>query len=117
MQNPDIKGAEYQRGTLYGWQLRHYIFARDRWQCQYCDKPHTKNRTLTLDHIIPESRGGPTVVGNLVTACKRCNTKKTNTPLDAFLAKKPKLAAKIQQQVDKLVKMVDFSYKAPSIHS
>ena len=103
MQNPDIKGAEYQRGTLYGWQLRHYIFARDRWQCQYCDKPHTKNRTLTLDHIIPESRGGPTVVGNLVTACKRCNTKKTNTPLDAFLAKKPKLAAKIQQQVDKLV--------------
>ena len=103
MQNPDIKGAEYQRGTLYGWQLRHYIFARDRWQCQYCDKPHTKNRTLTLDHIIPESRGGPTVVGNLVTACKQCNTKKTNTPLDAFLAKKPKLAAKIQQQVDKLV--------------
>ena len=53
--------------AMYGWQLRH-IFARDRWQCQYCDKPGTKNRTLTLDHIIPES--GPTVVANLVTACK-----------------------------------------------
>ena len=103
MQNPDITGAEYQRGTLYGWQLRHYLFARDNWQCQYCDKPGTKQRTLTLDHIIPESRGGPTVVGNLITACKPCNTKKTNTPLDAFLTKKPKLAAKIQQQVDKLV--------------
>ena len=103
LQNPDIKAAEYQRGTLYGWQLRHYIFARDHWQCQYCDKPGTKQRHLTLDHIIPESSGGPTVVGNLITACKTCNTKKTNTPLDAFLAKKPKLAAKIQQQVDKLV--------------
>ena len=42
LQNPDIQAAEYQRGTLYGWQLRHYIFARDRWQCQYCDKPGTK---------------------------------------------------------------------------
>ena len=29
MQNPDIKGKEYQHGTLLGWQLRHYIFARD----------------------------------------------------------------------------------------
>ena len=34
MQNTDIKGTEYQQGTLQGWQIRHYIFARDHWQCQ-----------------------------------------------------------------------------------
>ena len=89
MQNPDIQGIEYQRGTLKGWQISHYIFARDNWQCQYCDRTSAKARPLTLDHVIPESMGGPTVVGNLVTACQRCNTKKSNRPLGDFLANDP----------------------------
>ena len=55
-------------------------------QRQYCDKPGTKKNLLTLDHIIPESKGGPTVVGNLVTACQQCNTRKTNQSLADFLA-------------------------------
>ena len=103
MQNPDIKGVEYQRGTLLGWQLRHYILHRDQRRCQYCDRPGTKTRPLTLDHIIPESKGGPTVVGNLVAACQRCNTKKSNRPLGEFLTKDLERATRIQQQVDKLV--------------
>ena len=92
MQNPDIRGVEYQRGTLLGWQLRHYILHRDHWHCQYCDQPSTKNHPRTLDHVIPESRGGPTVVGNLVAACPRCNTRKSNQPLADFLAKDPERA-------------------------
>ena len=103
MQNPDIKGAEYQQGTLQGWQIKHYIFARDHWQCQYCDQPATTKLKLTLDHIIPESRGGPTVVGNLLTACQKCNTKKSNQPLKNFLAQDPERLAKIQQQVEQAV--------------
>ena len=103
MQNPDIKGTEYQQGTLQGWQLRHYIFARDNWQCQYCDQPSTKNHPITLDHVIPESKGGPTVVGNLVTACQKCNTKKSNRSLAGFLAEDPERLAKIQQQVEQVV--------------
>ena len=68
MQNPNIKDVAYQYGTLHSWQIKHYIFTRDQWQCQCCDKPGIKDRPLTLDHIIPESKGGPTVVGNLVAA-------------------------------------------------
>ena len=103
MQNPDIKGAEYQQGTLQGWQVQHYILHRDHWQCQYCGQPSTKNHPLTLDHVIPESRGGPTVVRNLVTACQKCNTKKTNQSLEDFLAQDPERLAKIQQQVEQVV--------------
>ena len=103
MQNPDIKGVEYQRGTLMGWQLRHYILHRDQQRCQYCNKPGTKQRPLTLDHVIPESRGGPTVVGNLVAACGRCNTKKSNRSLGELLPEDPERAAQIQQPVDKPV--------------
>ena len=102
MQNPDIKGTEYQHGTLHGWQMKHYILHRDHWHCQYCDQPSTKNHPLTLDHVIPESKGGPTVVGNLVAACQKCNTRKSNRSLEDFLAKDPERLAKIQQQVDQL---------------
>jgi hypothetical protein len=49
MQNPNIRGVAYQHGTLQGWQIRHYIFHRDHWQCQYCDKPGIKDRPLTLE--------------------------------------------------------------------
>ena len=105
MQNPDIKGVEYQHGTLQGWQLRHYILHRDHWQCQYCDQPSTKTRPLTLDHVIPESRTGPTVAGNLVAACPRCNTKKSNQSLEDFLADHPERLTKIQKQVDQLVQL------------
>ena len=103
MQHPNIRGVEYQHGTLHGWQLRHYILHRDHWQCQYCGQPSTKNYPLTLDHVIPESRGGPTVVGNLVAACQKCNTKKSNRPLEDFLAEDPEQLAKIQQQVEQVV--------------
>lgn len=103
MQNPDVRGAGYQRGTLWGWQLREYILQRDHRVCQYCDKPGNKARPLTLDHVIPVSHGGPTVVGNLVAACKRCNTKKTNRSLHDFLTDDPERAAKIQEQVDQVM--------------
>ena len=103
MQNPDIRGVEYQRGTLLGWQLRHYIFARDHWQCQYCDRTSTKAKPLTLDHVTPESRGGPTVVGNLVAACQKCNTRKSNRSLEAFLTKDPDRLTKIQEQVKQVI--------------
>ena len=103
MQNHNIKGVEYQHGALRGWQIKHYIFTRDHWQCQYCDKPGIKDRPLTLDHIIPESKGGPTVVGNLITACQQCNISKANLSLAEFLGDDPERLARIQKQVDQMV--------------
>lgn len=60
---------------------RRNILERDRHTCQYC-----KNRgdQLTLDHIVPKSRGGGDSWDNLVTACMRCNVRKGNrTPKEA----------------------------------
>jgi 5-methylcytosine-specific restriction endonuclease McrA len=54
---------------------RRTVLARDYYTCQYCgDQPGRGN--LTVDHILPRSRGGQTVWKNVVTACKRCNGRK-----------------------------------------
>jgi len=70
---------------------RRAVLVRDAYTCQYCTKSfaHTK---LTLDHVLPRSRGGKTTWENIVTACKSCNNKKGNkTPHEANmpLLKKP----------------------------
>ncbi|GBC62994.1 HNH endonuclease [Desulfonema ishimotonii] len=44
-------------------------------KCYYCGKS-TQARALTMDHIVPISRGGKTTKGNVVPACKDCNNKK-----------------------------------------
>ena len=43
--------------------------------CHYCGRK-TVPRQLTMDHIVPISRGGRSPKGNVVTACKDCNNKK-----------------------------------------
>ena len=56
---------------------RHNVFWRDSFQCQYCSKRY-KASTLTIDHVLPQSRGGKTTWENVVSACSPCNTKKGN---------------------------------------
>ena len=53
------------------------IFFRDSYSCAYCKK-HFSKKDLTLDHILPLSRGGTKSWENLITACKNCNNKKGN---------------------------------------
>jgi len=50
---------------------------RDQNQCQYCAKKF-KTCDLTIDHILPKSRGGTKSWTNLTTACKKCNQAKGN---------------------------------------
>ena len=52
---------------------RRAVFARDRWTCQYCG--HERGN-LTVDHVIPRSRGGPSSWENIVTCCAPCNRRK-----------------------------------------
>ena len=52
---------------------RRAVFARDRWTCQYCGGVRG---SLTLDHVIPRSRGGPSTWDNIVTCCAPCNRRK-----------------------------------------
>ena len=54
------------------------VFRRDNYTCQYCGH---SGRDLTIDHVIPKSRGGRTSWENMVVACKRCNLRKGNRTL------------------------------------
>ncbi len=62
---------------------RENVYTRDNHTCQYC-REQTTPRSLTLDHVIPASRGGPKTWTNVVTSCRDCNQKKGNrTPKEA----------------------------------
>lgn len=59
---------------------RRHILRRDFFSCQYCGS----GEELTLDHVMPRSRGGRDTWQNLVTACRSCNQRKGNrTPEEA----------------------------------
>jgi len=64
---------------------RQNIYARDRYQCQYCGGRFAAE-DLTYDHIIPKSRGGKTKWENIVTCCVDCNRRKGGrTPAEASM--------------------------------
>src|SRR5438105_6195348 len=51
---------------------RRAVFARDDWTCQYCGA----RSNLTVDHVIPRSKGGPSSWDNIVASCAPCNRRK-----------------------------------------
>jgi 5-methylcytosine-specific restriction endonuclease McrA len=70
---------------------RRAIILRDRYVCQYCRQPFEPKK-LTLDHVIPRSRGGGSTWENLVACCYACNNRKADrTPAEAgmMLSRKP----------------------------
>ena len=74
----DVRRRRNQSGKQ---RLR--IMMRDKMRCQYCGMRGTQF-DLTLDHILPRSRGGRSDVENLCTACKPCNQRKGDrTPDEA----------------------------------
>jgi 5-methylcytosine-specific restriction endonuclease McrA len=54
---------------------RRNLFARDSNRCQYCGKRFATSE-LSLDHVVPRSRGGQNTWENIVCACVRCNVRK-----------------------------------------
>lgn len=59
------------------------IFTRDGWSCQYC-RTDLHRSNMTIDHVLPKSRGGDTSWRNCVASCKNCNRRKANkTPGEA----------------------------------
>jgi len=53
--------------------------------CHYCGKEFSRSQ-LTMDHVVPLSRGGKSTKGNVVPACKECNNKKTTViPVENLL--------------------------------
>lgn len=65
---------------------RRSIMARDQYTCQYCGATPLRAE-LTLDHVLPRSRGGRTEWENVVVACRVCNQKKgSRTPREAQMS-------------------------------
>jgi 5-methylcytosine-specific restriction endonuclease McrA len=76
--------------TAVAWSRRN-LLSRDNFSCGYCNKQSFTG--MTIDHILPVSRGGKTTWDNTITCCKSCNDRKGNRlPEEAgmTLLKKPK---------------------------
>jgi len=84
---------------------RRNIFLRDEHRCQYCERQFgTPN--LSLDHVMPRSRGGKTTWENIVCACRKCNIRKGGrTPREAGMRlhkepRKPKRNPVLSHQIN-----------------
>lgn len=91
-----------RRGREASGMKRLRIYMRDKFRCQYCGDKKTAS-ALTLDHILPRSRGGDNSAVNIVTACVTCNTRKGNrTPEEArmpLLTSQSALRVKLERVV------------------
>lgn len=62
---------------------RNLLFKRDRYICAYCNQYIKDDKQLTVDHIVPISKGGAIYSwSNLITACMSCNNQKGNNLLE-----------------------------------
>ena len=79
-----IRLTDCDRGPRQGLRFnRRNVFARDGNQCQYCGRGFPTSE-LSLDHVVPRSRGGVTSWENIVCACVACNVRKGGrTPHEA----------------------------------
>lgn len=81
LQNPEMSGVDYQRGTLFGWEIRAYLFEKWGRRCAYCGKQRVP---LEVEHLVPKSRGGSDRVSNLALSCHECNQRKGTQTASEF---------------------------------
>ena len=63
-------------------QVSWNVFKRDGYKCRYCGRDDVP---LTVDHLVLWEDGGPSIEQNLVSACKKCNKTRGNTPYAEWL--------------------------------
>jgi 5-methylcytosine-specific restriction endonuclease McrA len=68
---------------------RKNLFDRDGMKCQYCLREFVKSE-LTVDHVVPRSKGGMSTWTNVVTSCHQCNNLKGNKTLEELGWKLPR---------------------------
>lgn len=95
MQNPEISGVEYQRGELFGFEVKEYLLQKWGRKCTYCG---AENVPFEIEHIIARSKGGSNRVSNLCISCHSCNQVKGNKPIEEFLKKKPEVLKRVLAQ-------------------
>jgi 5-methylcytosine-specific restriction endonuclease McrA len=95
MQNPEISGVEYQRGELFGFEVKEYLLTKWGRKCAYCG---VENVPFEIEHITARSKGGSNRVSNLCLSCHSCNQAKGNKPIEEFLKKKPDILKRVLAQ-------------------
>jgi 5-methylcytosine-specific restriction endonuclease McrA len=81
LHNPEAAGMTYQRGELFGWEIRAYLLEKFARRCVYCGRGET---AFELDHVVPKGSGGSDRVSNLVLSCHACNQAKGNMTAAEF---------------------------------
>lgn len=97
LDNPDIKGIQYQQGELWGYEVKEYLLEKYGHNCQYC-KGESKATILEVEHMISKAKGGTDSVKNLTIACDKCNREKDNLNLDEWL----EVLKKSKKKLDKI---------------
>ena len=95
MENAEIKGVEYQQGTLAGYELREYLLEKWKRQCAYCGATKVP---FQVDHIRSRAKHGSNRVSNLALACEPCNRAKGAQDIHEFLAKQPDVLTRLLAQ-------------------
>ena len=101
MQNPEISGVEYQRGELFGFEVKEYLLQKWNRKCAYCG---VENVPFEIEHILARSKGGSNRVNNLCLSCHSCNQAKGNKPVEEFLKKKPEVLKRVMAQANASLK-------------
>ena len=74
IENPEIEGVEYQEGDMYGYQnMRSYLMAREKGECQVCRKEFTKSQPSHIHHCLERSKAGSNRAKNLAILHKKCH--------------------------------------------
>ncbi len=95
LDHPEMKGVEYQQGTLFGYELRQYLREKWKWQCAYCG---IRKVPLEIEHIRPRSQSHDDRLCNLTLACHPCNEKKGTQDVRDFLKQQPEVLKKLLAQ-------------------
>lgn len=95
IRNPDIRGKEYQQGTLAGYETREFLLEKWNRQCAYCG---IKDVPLQVEHIQARAKGGSNSITNLCLSCEKCNLKKSTQNIKDFLKKDSSRLEKILKQ-------------------
>ena len=91
---------------------RKNLMIRDENRCQYCDMAF-RDSDLTIDHVIPRSKGGKTVWTNVVIACKPCNQQKSDLLLSQtpFSLRRPPRKPSYRSIIKKRIKSSNVKWK------
>lgn len=73
-----LRKSQRQLDAVLSWR----VFKRDNYTCRYCGR---NDVPLTVDHLVRWEEGGPTIEENLLSACRKCNRVRGDTPYDQWL--------------------------------